>query len=72
MPWNLTSWLVTSRARAPHERPREYNDPSKAHQLDQYYDQPYWPARLRTVVSLVVLVAILSFAGFIIFNVVAG
>lgn len=70
MSWNPTSWFVSARTRAPHERPREYNDPSKHYQLDHFYSYARWPHHVRTAVSLVVLGAILAFVGFIVFNLV--
>lgn len=72
MPWNPTSWQVTRRTRAPHERPRDYNDPSKQHELDHYYDRSVWPDRIKTTLILVVLLAILALVVFIAFNLVFG
>lgn len=72
MSWNPTSWQVTRRTRAPHERPREYNDPSKQHELDHYYDRSVWSDRIKAALSLIVLVAVLALVAFIAFNVMFG
>ncbi len=72
MPWNPAGWVGASRARAPHERPRDYNDPSKPHELEHYYDRANWPDRLKTGFMLLVLVGIIALIGFIVFNIVFG
>ena len=72
MPWNPTSWHVTRRTRAPHERPRNYNDPSKQHELDTFYERSSLIDTLKIVAVAVPLLAVLGFVAFIIFNVVSG
>ena len=72
MPWNPTSWFVASRTRAPHERPRDYNDPSKQHELDSYYDRSSTADKLKFLVLLVPLLAIVCLIAFVAFNVLSS
>lgn len=72
MPWNFINRQITRGPRTPDERPREYNDPSKQHELDHYYNRSVWPDRIRTASALVVLIAVLALVAFIAFNVMFG
>lgn len=72
MPWNLINRHYIRGPRAPDERPREYNDPSKQHELDHYYNRSPWPDRIKAASALVVLIAVLALVVFIAFNVMFG
>lgn len=67
--------LITQRTRAPHERPREYNDPSKQDQPSAYYHQ----TRTQRVIATLGVILVLGFVAlvlggiaFIAFNLLSG
>ena len=64
--------MMGSRVRGPGERPREYNDPSKQHEFDHFYDRSAWPDRIKTAVGVAVVLAIVALVVFIVFNIVFG
>lgn len=72
MPWNPTSWHVARRTRAPHERPRNYNNPSKQHELEHFYDRSRTVDTLKIIAVAVPFLAVLGFIAFIIFNITSG
>ena len=72
MPWNPTSWFVASRISAPDERPREYNDPSKQHELDSHYARSSKADWLKTIALLIPVLAIAALIAFIAFNLLSS
>ena len=60
-----------SRTRAPHERPREYNDPSKQDQPNAYYHQTRTQRAFNALgifLLIGIAVIVLGGIGFIVFN----
>lgn len=72
MPWNPTGWFATHRTRESHERPRNYNDPSKQHELEHFYDKSTTIDRLKVVALVVPLLLIAALVAFIAFNILTS
>ena len=72
MPWNPTGWNVARRTRAPHERPRNYNDPSKQHELESFYDRSTTIEKLKVFAVVVPLLLVIGLVAFIAFNILSS
>ena len=62
---------TTHRTRDAHERPREYNDPSRLDTQPSFYDGPHlhWAKLVLLAVPAIAVVAVI---GFIIFNLISN